>query len=115
MKDEQDIKQYLQAIYSGVSKANEKLDRLTANSKDKTESRPIERYLTVKEVSALIGLSERTIYRRYYEGKLKSFKLGGLRVFAMSEIKRFIANEQQAKESQTKAKSKGRLEKWFRK
>ncbi|MFV0344979.1 MAG: helix-turn-helix domain-containing protein, partial [Bacteroidales bacterium] len=48
------------------------------------------------QVSTLVGLSERTVYRRFYEGKLKSFKMGGLRVFALSDVSKFVQAEREA-------------------
>lgn len=111
MKDHKNIADWLKDISDNLEKANEKLDRLTQDN-IKNEDNTTDKYLTVKEVSALIGLSERTIYRRYYEGKLKSFKMGGLRVFPLSEVNRFIENEKQEKTSK-EDKNKGLLGKWF--
>lgn len=111
MKEHKNIAGWLKDISDNLEKANEKLDKLTQDN-IKNGDNTTDRYLTVKEVSALIGLSERTIYRRYYEGKLKSFKMGGLRVFALSEVNRFIQSEKQAKTSK-EDKNKGLLGKWF--
>lgn len=111
MKEHKNIADWLKDISDSLEKANKKLDKLT-DSNTENEDNTTDKYLTVKEVSALIGLSERTIYRRYYEGKLKSFKMGGLRVFALSEVNKFIENEKQAKTSK-EDKNKGLLGKWF--
>lgn len=115
MSENKNIEDWLQDISNNLEKANQKLDKLTGENLHEDTTKPDnteDKYLTVKEVSALIGLSERTIYRRYYEGKLKSFKMGGLRVFPLSEVNKFIENEKQA-EAEKKENSKSLLGKWF--
>lgn len=93
------IESHLKEISDGIQEANKKLDKLSDCLQEDTVpeySNTDEKYLSVKEVSTLVGLSERTIYRRFYEGKLKSFKMGGLRVFALSDVSKFVQAEREA-------------------
>ncbi len=102
MKKIKGLKDWLEYIAQNIEVSNNKLDILLEAQKEKEFSEQNipnikEKYLSVKEVATLIRLSERTVYRRYYEGKLKSFKLGGLRVFPLSDVKRFIREERKKK------------------
>ncbi len=94
-QEKNNVGDILQNIACGVESANQKLDKLLHESH--TETIQPDKLLSVKEVSVLLRVTERTVYKRYYEGKLKSFKMGGNRVFAYSEVMRFL------KESQEKA------------
>lgn len=80
----------IKRIACDVESANQKLDRLL--QEPRVTEQP-EKMLSVKEVAAMLRITERTVYKRYYEGKLKSFKMGGNRVFAQSEVMRFLEEE----------------------
>lgn len=98
MKEFQKIEVSLKNITAKLEICNCKLNTLLTVSEqnkgiDSNNKNLTEKYLSAKEVASFIGLSVRTVYRRYYEGKLKSFKMGGLRVFPLSEVMRFIEKE----------------------
>lgn len=98
-QEDKSIKCHLKEISNGIKEANQKLDKLTDSLQEDNipeNSDADEKYLSVKEVSTLVGLSERTVYRRFYEGKLKSFKMGGLRVFALSDVSKFVQAERES-------------------
>lgn len=83
------IEKYLISISENLELANKKLDRITNLPKIDNP----EKMLSAKETAAKLQVSVRTVYRRFNEGKLHSFKMGGNRVFALSEVMRFYNEE----------------------
>lgn len=93
MKLENNNEEILKRIACDVESANQKLDKLLQEQPKEAEQP--EKLLSVKEVAVMLRITERTVYKRYYEGKLKSFKMGGNRVFAYSEVMRFLKEEKE--------------------
>lgn len=93
MKEESNHEDILRRIALDVESVNLKLDKLL-NEQAKEQGQP-EKLLSVKEVAVMLRITERTVYKRYYEGKLKSFKMGGNRVFPHSEVMRFLNEEKE--------------------
>lgn len=93
MKQENYDEDILQRIARDVESVNQKLDKLLCEQPKEPEDP--EKLLSVKEVAVMLRVAERTVYKRYYEGKLKSFKMGGNRVFAHSEVMRFLKEEKE--------------------
>ena len=46
----------------------------------------VKEFLSIKEASTLIGVSERTFYRLMKDGLVKSYKLGGRTIIKRSDI-----------------------------
>lgn len=46
----------------------------------------VKEFLSIKEASTLIGVSERTFYRLMKDGLVKTFKLGGRTIIKRSDI-----------------------------
>lgn len=83
------IEQYLISISENLEIANRKLDNITSIPKVENP----DKMLSAKETAAKLQVSVRSVYRRVNEGKLHSFKMGGNRVFAYSEVMRFLDEE----------------------
>lgn len=99
MKQENNNEEILKRIACDVESANQKLDKLLLKQPKEVEQP--EKLLSVKEVAVMLRIAERTVYKRYYEGKLKSFKMGGNRVFAYSEVMRFLREERKRSEEKS--------------
>jgi len=48
------------------------------------------KYMSIKEVFTLFGVSKRTIERRIAEGKLAKMKVGTRTVIAVDEVERYM-------------------------
>lgn len=46
--------------------------------------------LSVKEVAAQLGISERTVHTRLKDGEIKSFMLGGLRKVEQADLDAYV-------------------------
>ncbi|NKL02981.1 helix-turn-helix domain-containing protein [Rhizobium leguminosarum bv. viciae] len=51
--------------------------------------------LTIKELASYLKIAEKTAYRFVSEGRIPGFKVGGSWRFRRSEIKRWIAEQEQ--------------------
>lgn len=54
--------------------------------------------MTIKEVSEYLKLAEKTIYKLVSQGELPGFKVGGSWRFRMSEIERWIEDQENKNE-----------------
>lgn len=61
------------------------------------------RFLNMKQVEELLGISERTIYRIMQKGDLKGFKTGRAWRFEESDIEDYIKRQREKAEAQLKA------------
>lgn len=52
--------------------------------------------LTIREVAEYLKLNEKTTYRLVAEGKIPGFKVGGAWRFRLSEIERWIKEQEQS-------------------
>ena len=60
----------------------------------------------VKQVSEMLDLSERTIFRLIKDGKLKGFKIGREWRFAQKDIDDYIAGQREEAEREIRQKRK---------
>lgn len=60
------------------------------------------RFLTMKQVEELLGVSERTIYRIMQKGDLKGFKTGHAWRFEESDIEDYVKRQRKKAEAQLK-------------
>ena len=51
--------------------------------------------LTIRELASYLKIAEKTAYRFVSEGRIPGFKVGGSWRFRRSEIKRWIAEQEQ--------------------